>query len=156
MEQVRPFTRAHRNTEDAWPTNVSGERPSLPKQAKLPLVSERRRGGGLSPGSPRRAWSRHCQIARLTASAGLAVSAVVLFPSWAFAAGEEIWTAMYRMIGWLQGILLPLSVITFIVGIGFFLFDRQRGKNLMVAAVLGVILSFLAWPIMNLAVSFAR
>jgi hypothetical protein len=137
---------------------VHGERPSLPKQASLPLVSERRRGGGLSSGAPRRAWSRRCQIqiVRLTASAGLAVSAVVLFPSWAFAAGEEIWTAMYRMIGWLQGILLPLSVITFIVGIGFFLFDRERGRNLMVAAVLGVILSFLAWPIMNLAVSFAR
>ena len=63
---------------------------------------------------------------------------------------------MYRIIGWLQGILLPLSVITFIVGVGFLLFDRERGRNIMVAAVLGVILSFLAWPIMNLAVSFAR
>jgi hypothetical protein len=95
-------------------------------------------------------------MARLSASAGLAVSAVLLFPSWAFAAGEEIWTAVYRMIGWIQGILLPLSVLTFIVGIGFLLFDRQRGKNLMIAAVLGVILSFLAWPILNLAASFAK
>jgi hypothetical protein len=81
---------------------------------------------------------------------------VVLFPSWAFAAGEEIWTALFRIIGWLQAILLPLSVLAFIIGIGFLLFDPQRGKNLMVAAVIGVILSVLAWPIMNLAVSFAR
>ena len=106
--------------------------------------------------APRRAWSPRCYVARVAASVGLAGSALVLFPSWAFAAGEEIWTTLYRMIGWLQSILIPLSVLTFIIGIGFLMFDQERGKTLMIAAVLGVILSFLAWPIINLAASFAR
>jgi Type IV secretion system pilin len=76
-------------------------------------------------------------------------------------AGEEIGTALNRMIAWTQSILIPMAILTFIVGIVFLMIGgtaghQQRGKTLMVAAVIGVILGFLAGPIVNLAATFVR
>ena len=92
---------------------------------------------------------------------GLTALALLLFASPAFAAGEEIGTALNRMIAWAQSILIPLSVLTFIVGVVFLMIGgatghRQTGKTLMMAAVVGLMLGFLAGPILNLAASFVR
>jgi hypothetical protein len=35
------------------------------------------------------------------------------------AAGEEIGTALNRMIAWTQSILIPMAILTFIIGIAF-------------------------------------
>jgi hypothetical protein len=85
----------------------------------------------------------------------------LLFVSPAFAAGEEIGTALNRMIAWAQTILIPLSILTFIVGVVFLMIGgatpyRQSGKALMMAAVIGLMLGFLAGPIIDLAASFVR
>jgi hypothetical protein len=100
-------------------------------------------------------------VARWTASIGLAGLALLLRPSPTLAAGEEIGTALNRMIAWSQGILIPLSIVVFIVGVVLLMIGgttghHQRGKTLMVAAVIGIMLGFLAGPIVNLAASFVR
>jgi type IV secretory pathway VirB2 component (pilin) len=79
----------------------------------------------------------------------------------ALAAGEEINTMLDRITGWVQGILLSVGVLAFVVGAGLYMAEgtiggQERGKALMVAAVIGVILGFLAKPIVNLAASFVR
>ena len=79
----------------------------------------------------------------------------------ALAAGEEINTTLDRITGWVQGILLSVGVLAFVVGAAFYMAEgtmggQERGKALMVAAVIGVILGFLARPIVNLAASFVR
>ena len=79
----------------------------------------------------------------------------------AFATGEEINTTLDRLTGWIQGILLSVGILTFVLGAGFYLAEgtiggQERGKALMVGAVIGVILGFLARPIVNLAASFVR
>lgn len=79
----------------------------------------------------------------------------------AFAAGEEIAATLDRITGWIQGILLSLGILSFVLGAGFYLAEgtiggRERGKALMVGAIIGVILGFLAKPIVNLAASFVR
>jgi hypothetical protein len=75
-------------------------------------------------------------------------------------AGEEIGTTLNRIIAWTQSILIPMGILTFIIGIAFLMIGgtagHHRGKTLMVAAVIGVILGFLAGPIVNLAATFAR
>jgi hypothetical protein len=100
-------------------------------------------------------------MAHVTASIGLALLSRLLTSSPPLAAGEEIGTGFYRMIAWAQGILIPVAVITFIVGVVFLMLggtagNQQRGKTLMVAAVIGIMLGFLAGPIINLAASFVR
>jgi Type IV secretion system pilin len=92
---------------------------------------------------------------------GLTALALLLFASPALAAGEEIGTALNRMIAWAQSILIPLSILTFIVGVVFLMIGggtgyRHRGKTLMLAAILGMMLGFLAGPIVDLAASFVR
>jgi type IV secretory pathway VirB2 component (pilin) len=79
----------------------------------------------------------------------------------AFAAGEEISTALDRITSWIQGILLSVGILSFVLGAGFYLAEgtiggQERGKTLMVGAIIGVILGFLAKPIVNLAASFVR
>jgi type IV secretory pathway VirB2 component (pilin) len=79
----------------------------------------------------------------------------------ALAAGEEISTTLDRITGWIQGILLSVGILTFVLGAGFYLAEgtiggQEKGKALMVGAVIGVILGFLARPIVNLAASFVR
>jgi hypothetical protein len=78
----------------------------------------------------------------------------------AFAA-DEISTTLDRITGWIQGILLSVGILSFVLGAGFYLAEgtiggQERGKALMVGAVIGVILGFLARPIVNLAASFVH
>ena len=78
-----------------------------------------------------------------------------------FAAGEEINATLDRITGWIQGILLSVGILSFVLGAGFYLAEgtiggHERGKTLMVGAIIGVILGFLAKPIVNLAASFVR
>lgn len=77
------------------------------------------------------------------------------------AAGEEINTTLDRITLWVQGVLLSVAVLSFVLGAGFYLIEgtiggQERGKALMVGAVVGVILGFLARPIVSLAASFVR
>ncbi len=79
----------------------------------------------------------------------------------ALAAGEEINATLDRITGWIQGLLLSVGILSFVLGAGFYLAEgtiggQERGKALMVGAVIGVILGFLARPIVNLAASFVR
>jgi hypothetical protein len=79
----------------------------------------------------------------------------------AFAVGEEIGATLDRITGWIQGILLSVGILSFVLGAGFYLAEgtiggQERGKALMVGAIIGVILGFLARPIVNLAASFVR
>ena len=100
-------------------------------------------------------------LARWAAAAGLAALTLLLFALPALAAGEEVGTALDRMTAWIRGILIGLGILTFIIGAGLFMIEgtvggAERGKTLMVAAIIGVILGFLAGPIVNLAASFVR
>lgn len=77
--------------------------------------------------------------------------------------GAEINTAIDRITSWIRGILIALGILVFIIGAAFFMIggstgsrDGERGKGLMVAAVVAVILGFLAGPIINLSASFVR
>src|SRR2546429_3483991 len=99
----------------------------------------------------------------LHGAAGGAVSAAVTVAvaDPGLAAGEEINTTLDRITGWIQGILLSVGILSFVLGAGFYLAEgtiggQERGKALMVGAVIGVILGFLARPIVNLAASFVR
>lgn len=98
---------------------------------------------------------RAATVAAMTAGVAIAVAEP------AFAAGDQISTALDRMTGWIQGILLSVGILSFVLGAGFYLAEgtiggQERGKALMVGAVIGVILGFLAKPIVNLAASFVR
>jgi hypothetical protein len=100
-------------------------------------------------------------IARLIASVALTGVMVLLLALPALAAGEEIGTALDRVTAWIRGILIALGILVFIIGAAFFMIEgttggQERGKGLMVAAVVAVILGFLAGPIVNLAASFVR
>jgi type IV secretion system pilin len=100
-------------------------------------------------------------IARLIASVALTGVMVLLLALPALAAGEEIGTAIDRVTAWIRGILIALGILVFIIGAAFFMIEgttggQERGKGLMVAAVVAVILGFLAGPIVNLAASFVR
>ena len=91
----------------------------------------------------------------------LAFMLTLMIADSALAAGEEISTTLDRITGWIQGILLSVGVLSFVLGAAFYLAEgtiggQERGKALMVGAVIGVILGFLARPIVNLAASFVR
>jgi hypothetical protein len=84
-----------------------------------------------------------------------------LFALPALAAGEQIGTAIDRVTAWIRGILIAVGILTFIIGAALFMIEgttggQERGKTLMVAAVVGVLLGFLAGPIVDLAASFVR
>jgi hypothetical protein len=100
-------------------------------------------------------------VARLTASVALTGAALLLLALPALAQGAEIGTAIDRVTAWIRGILIALGILVFIIGAAFFMIEgttggQERGKGLMVAAVVAVILGFLAGPIINLAASFVR
>jgi hypothetical protein len=98
------------------------------------------------------------RVAGVTGAAAL-VSMAIADPT--LAAGEEINSTLDRITGWIQGLLLSVGVLSFVLGAGLYMAEgtiggQERGKALMVAAVIGVILGFLAKPIVNLAASFVR
>jgi len=100
-------------------------------------------------------------VLRGASAAALTALLTVAVASSALAAGEEIGTALDRITSWVQGILLSVGILAFVLGAGFFLAEgtvggQERGKALMVGAVIGVILGLLAKPIVNLAASFVR
>ena len=100
-------------------------------------------------------------VARLVVSIALTAVVMLLLALPALAAGEEIGTAIDRVTAWVRGILIALGILVFIIGAAFFMIEgttggAERGKGLMVAAVVAVILGFLAGPIVNLAASFVR
>jgi hypothetical protein len=100
-------------------------------------------------------------LTRAATVAALATGLTVALAGPALAAGEEIGTTLDRITGWLQGILLSIGILSFVLGAGFYLAEgtiggQERGKALMVGAIIGVILGFLARPIVNLAASFVR
>ena len=97
----------------------------------------------------------------LIASVALTGVFLLLLAVPALAAGEEIATGLDRVTAWIRGILIALGILVFIIGAAFFMIEgssggAERGKGLMVSAVLAVILGFLAGPIVNLAASFVR
>jgi hypothetical protein len=100
-------------------------------------------------------------VLRAATVAGVTAAFTVAVADPALAAGEEINTTLDRITGWIQGILLSVGILSFVLGAGFYLAEgtiggQERGKALMVGAVIGVILGFLAKPIVNLAASFVR
>jgi Type IV secretion system pilin len=100
-------------------------------------------------------------VLRVVAVAAAATVFTALVADSAFAAGEEISTTLDRITSWIQGILLSVGILSFVLGAGFYLAEgtiggQERGKALMVGAIIGVILGFLAKPIVNLAASFVR
>ena len=100
-------------------------------------------------------------VLRVVAVAAVTTVFTALVADSAFAAGEEISTTLDRITSWIQGILLSVGILSFVLGAGFYLAEgsiggQERGKALMVGAVIGVILGFLAKPIVNLAASFVH
>lgn len=100
-------------------------------------------------------------VTRFAAAAGLAALMLLFFALPALAAGEEIGVAIDRITAWIRGILIGLGILVFIIGAAIFMIEgtvggRERGKALMIAAIIGVLLGFLAGPIVNLAASFVR
>jgi hypothetical protein len=100
-------------------------------------------------------------VLRAAAVAAVTMVFTVTVAGTAFAAGEQINTALDRITSWIQGILLSVGILSFVLGAGFYLAEgtiggQERGKTLMVGAIIGVILGFLASPIVNLAASFVR
>jgi type IV secretory pathway VirB2 component (pilin) len=100
-------------------------------------------------------------VLRAATAAAVTMVFTVAVADNAFAAGEEISTALDRITSWIQGILLSVGILSFVLGAGFYLAEgtiggQERGKTLMVGAIIGVILGFLAKPIVNLAASFVR
>jgi len=100
-------------------------------------------------------------VLRAAVVAGVAMVFTVAVADTAFAAGEEIDATLGRITAWVQGILLSVGILSFVLGAGFYLAEgtiggHERGKALMVGAIIGVILGFLAKPIVNLAASFVR
>jgi len=96
---------------------------------------------------------------RTASVAAMAAMFTLVVSDQAFAAGEEIGATLDRITGWIQGILLSVGILAFVLGAGFYLAEgtiggHERGKALMVGAIIGVILGFLAKPIVNLAASF--
>jgi hypothetical protein len=100
-------------------------------------------------------------VLRAATVAGVTAAFTVAVAPPALAAGEEINTTLDRITGWIQGLLLSVGILAFVLGAGFYLVEgsaggQERGKALMVGAVVGVILGLLARPIVNLAASFVR
>ncbi|HXM53969.1 MAG TPA: hypothetical protein VOB72_01170 [Candidatus Dormibacteraeota bacterium] len=100
-------------------------------------------------------------VLRAAAVAGVTMALTVAVADPAFAVGEEIDATLGRITAWIQGILLSVGILSFVLGAGFYLAEgtiggHERGKALMVGAIIGVILGFLAKPIVNLAASFVR
>src|ERR1051326_2560187 len=97
-------------------------------------------------------------VVRASAVVAAAAALTIVAADPTLAAGEQINTALDRITAWIQGILLSVGILSFVLGAGFYLAEgtiggQERGKALMVGAIIGVILGFLARPIVNLAAS---
>lgn len=104
-------------------------------------------------------WRR--QLRLLAYALGLSLVLLLLLALPALAAGEQIGTAVDRLTNWVRGLLVAVGILVFVIGAAFFMIEgttggQARGKALMVAAVVGVLLGFLAGPIVDLAGSFVR
>src|SRR5262245_60999254 len=71
------------------------------------------------------------------------------------AAADAIDQTLGNITGWVQGLLISLGVLGFVLGAAFFIFDhtiggQERGKQFMVGSVGGVVLGLLAGPIVRL------
>src|SRR3982074_3350938 len=100
-------------------------------------------------------------VLRVAAATGLTAPLTMSLDAPAPAGGGGSNTAPDRIPSWIQGLLLSIGVLAFVLGAGFYLAEgtiggQERGKALMVGAVIGVILGFLAKPSVNLAASFVR
>lgn len=72
---------------------------------------------------------------------------------------DEIGQTLGNITGWVQGLLISLGVLGFVLGGAFFIFDhtiggQERGKQFMVGSVGGVMLGLLAGPIVRLFAGF--
>ena len=79
----------------------------------------------------------------------------------AYAAGDEIGNTIQKITTWVQGVLIAAAILVFVCGAAFYMMEgtsggQERGKQLMVASLVGVILGLLAGPIVNLAVGFTH
>jgi hypothetical protein len=86
---------------------------------------------------------------------------MVVYASPALAAGEEVSAALNRAISWIMGVILPLAVLMFIIGAVLMIVAPGvggvwRGRTLMITAVLGLVLAYLAYPIFNLVASLTH
>ena len=74
-------------------------------------------------------------------------------------AADAIDQTLGNITGWVQGLLISLGVLGFVLGGAFFIFDhtiggQERGKQFMVGSVGGVMLGLLAGPIVRLFAGF--
>ena len=74
-------------------------------------------------------------------------------------AADTIDQTLGNITGWVQGLLISLGVLGFVLGGAFFIFDhtiggQERGKQFMVGSVGGVMLGLLAGPIVRLFAGF--
>ncbi len=74
-------------------------------------------------------------------------------------AADAIDQTLGNITGWVQGLLVSLGVLGFVLGGAFFIFDhtiggQERGKQFMVGSVGGVVLGLLAGPIVRLFAGF--
>lgn len=75
------------------------------------------------------------------------------------AMADEIGQTILNVTVWVQGLLVSLGVLGFVLGAAFFIFDhtvggQERGKQFMVGSIGGVVLGLLAGPIVHLAAGF--
>ena len=74
-------------------------------------------------------------------------------------AADAIDQTLSNITGWVQGLLISLGVLGFVLGGAFFIFDhtiggQERGKQFMVSSVGGVVLGLLAGPVVRLFAGF--
>ncbi len=98
------------------------------------------------------------RVSRVVGSTAL-FSASSLLLSIETAHADEIGATISNVTTWVQGLLVSLGVLGFVLGAAFFIFDhtvggQERGKQFMVASVGGVVLGLLAGPIVHLAAGF--
>jgi hypothetical protein len=102
---------------------------------------------------------RSMRVCMLGFGTGTVFGLAGVVPVWA--AGEEITNTIQKLTSWVQGILIAVAILVFVLGVAFYMVEattggRERGKQLMVASLAGVVLGLLAGPIVNLAVSFTH
>src|SRR5262249_38785204 len=98
----------------------------------------------------RRLMSMRILAVRAVVYAGLCVL-LTLTPA---AAADAVDQTLGNITGWVQGLLISLGVLGFVLGAAFFIFDhtiggQERGKQFMVGSVGGVVLGLLAGPIVR-------
>jgi hypothetical protein len=97
------------------------------------------------------------RVASVWTAVGLVVAGLLLTAQPAFA--DSVGDTLANITSWVQGILIALGVLGFVLGGAFFIFDhtiggQERGKQFMVGSVGGVMLGLLAGPIVRLFAGF--